>query len=122
MVKCKNCNKSLSFFNSKILIKKSELNPHLDIYVCSEICKKEIIKKAEDKFMEYMNLTIRESKDYLCIKCSYKWTSKKSIGNPAICPKCKENKMIRYVETEEWKQNYLKSKDKVIKDFILEVL
>ena len=32
--------------------------------------------------------------DYVCKKCSYGWTTKKSFGSPAFCPRCKSNSIM----------------------------
>ena len=40
-------------------------------------------------------------KKYLCKSCGYKWESKKSWGEPNICPKCKKEYIIKYSKTKE---------------------
>jgi len=42
-------------------------------------------------------------KCYICNKCSYKWKSKKTFGEPSICPKCNSRNIKRYYKKEDYK-------------------
>jgi len=40
---------------------------------------------------------------YVCNSCGYHWVSKKSFGSPSICPNCKEDNIVDYYTTEEYR-------------------
>ncbi|MDP2628774.1 MAG: hypothetical protein Q8P15_02670 [Nanoarchaeota archaeon] len=40
---------------------------------------------------------------WVCNSCGYGWRSKKSFGNPAVCPRCKESDIIPHSQTPEGK-------------------
>ena len=116
--KCLNCNKGLGFSN-KINLINDGLGIESKVCACSNDCKNKILSDAEKKFIEHMNHAKKNSKEYICKKCEYKWISKKTIGTPAICPKCKEDRIMRYAETKEWEEQYLSNKEKLISIILL---
>lgn len=114
MNKCISCHKKLGLLSKKILVYEPEDEAFQDDfwrgYVCSEECKKEILERAEKDFEEDIPKIKEHSKEYLCESCDYEWLSKKSFGNPAICPKCKSKKIIKYALTKKWENEYRKYK------------
>lgn len=44
---------------------------------------------------------------WVCNSCGYGWKSKKSFGNPAICPRCKKKDIIPYAKTPEGKREFI---------------
>ncbi|MFA4886980.1 MAG: hypothetical protein WC595_02100 [Candidatus Nanoarchaeia archaeon] len=116
--KCLNCDKGLGFSN-KINLINSDFGIQSQVYACSNDCKNKILSNAHKKFTEHMNHAKKTSKEYICKKCEYKWISKKTIGTPAICPRCKEDRIMRYAETKEWEEQYLSNKEKLIAVILL---
>jgi len=41
---------------------------------------------------------------YVCNSCGYGWRSKKDFGSPAFCPRCKEENIIPYRKTDQYKR------------------
>ena len=33
--------------------------------------------------------------DFVCKKCHYGWSSRKSFGSPAFCPRCRSDSIIK---------------------------
>ena len=48
---------------------------------------------------------------YFCNSCHYKWESKKSFGEPSICPKCKKDSIIEYSKTKGYEKEVQEEKD-----------
>src|SRR3989344_5083784 len=107
-IKCANCFKKFGLFQKKILIHKGFLG---DVYICSDNCKLQLLEKANKEFEDMVNRVKKEGREYVCLSCEYRWVSRKDFGNPAICPKCKNDGILRYATTQEWENNFRKSKE-----------
>jgi hypothetical protein len=120
MKKCINCHTKLGLFSNKILVYKDDFfkDDFWNGYVCSDKCKKEILKRAEKEFEEDIPNIKKNSKEYVCNSCYYEWISKKSFGVPAICPKCKGKNIIKSSLTKEWEEDYRKHKGAIIQHIL----
>lgn len=113
---CAFCGKELDENSTKILIHHDEAfnTDYFDKYVCSKKCKKDLYKEAEKIWKNEFVSAKKYSKDYFCYNCKYLWTSKKQIGEPAFCPKCKRDNIIKHSHTEQWEKEYKDNKkDKI---------
>lgn len=43
-------------------------------------------------------------KRYCCKKCGYRWESRKSFGEPSICPSCRGDYIVKFYDTPEGKK------------------
>jgi hypothetical protein len=108
---CCFCNKKLGLLQKKILITKNPEEPELFRgYVCSTDCLKKLNKQIEKEFLEEMRSLKKTSKEFKCNSCGYLWTSKKKVGDPAFCPKCKGDSILKYSKTKDWREEFLKNK------------
>lgn len=107
------------FSNKMLLYHDDFLNhPEFDVYVCSEKCKTNLYKAAEQIWKNNFSKAKKYSKDYFCRKCQYLWTSKKQIGEPAFCPKCRKDDIVKYTSTKQWEQEYKNNKQESIQDIV----
>lgn len=109
--KCINCGKKQGLFSKKITLIE-------EVYVCSEECKREVLKKAEMEFEEDIKKIKENGKEYLCNNCEYKWESKKRFGEPASCPKCKKQDIEKYARTKKWEEDYRKYRQNHIRNIL----
>ena len=75
---------------------------------CSTNCKKKWEKEEEKRIQEDLKDYQKESREYVCRACEYKWQSRKSFGYPSICPHCKNQNIEKYSETKEGRKDWKK--------------
>ncbi len=82
--------------------------------------KRQLRKEAEKEFENNLKEKKGKGRAWVCDKCDYRWESKKSFGEPSVCPHCKEKHITKYSKTEEWEKEQRGRKETFIEDYINE--
>lgn len=68
--------------------------------ICPD-CRKE--RKRKGSYSRVRNSSSGEG--YFCNSCGYGWRSKKDFGSPAFCPRCREDDIIPYTKTPQYRRD-----------------
>ena len=71
--------------------------------------------KAAENCVEWVK---KVDDQYVCKKCEYKWRSRKSFGEPAICPSCRGDFIVKHFYSNEGKKDLAKSCQEVLRGYL----